>query len=164
MSARSKKEVAPHVGIPLGPHIEEYLIKPLFDDDGVQVTSGIGQDGKEYPDPVPMSPPIGYTPPSDMLQMLEQLFQRGKAVLEAAEVETEEEANDFEVEDDPLDALTPYERVFDPPAAPPAPPASSSATVLQPGAASAAAASAKDITAAAAGGSQTPPPPAAVTT
>jgi hypothetical protein len=123
MSKGAKKEVAAMVGYPVGPAVEEYLHKPIFDQDGVQATSGIGFDGREYPDPVPMSPPAGYEPPSDILQMLETLFRRGKAVLEAAQVETEEEANDFDCEDDPVDELTPYEAVFNPPAAPPAAPA-----------------------------------------
>lgn len=118
MSRGAKKEVAPHVGIPLGPHIEEYLVPAKFDADGVQVSSAIGKDGKEYPDPVPMSPPVGYTPPSDIMQLIERMVTQGKAVLEAAEIETEEEANDFEIEDDPLDNLTEYEKVFAPPAAP----------------------------------------------
>lgn len=100
------------VGIPQGPSVEEYCVKPVFDQDGVQVSSAIGVDGKEYPDPVPMSPPTGYVPPSDIMVMLEQLFNRGRAVLEAAEIETEEEANDFDLPDDPLDPLTPYEKVF----------------------------------------------------
>jgi hypothetical protein len=141
MSTQKKKELAGHVAIPLGPHIEEYLVKPAFDADGVQVSSGIGTDGREYPDPVPMSPPAGYEPPSDLMMMLEQLFRRGKAVLEAAEIETEEDANDFDCEDDPLDELTPYEKVFNPPPEP-APPA-------------------KDITPAAAAPSQTEATPAA---
>lgn len=107
------------VGYPVGPAVEEYCVKPNFDADGVQVSSGIGVDGKEYPDPVPMSPPIGYEPPSDVMLMLEQIFQRGKAVLAAAELETEEEANDFDILDDPLDPLTEYEKVFEPPPAEP---------------------------------------------
>jgi hypothetical protein len=132
MAAQKKKELIGHVAIPLGPHIEEYLVKPAFDADGVQVSSGIGVDGREYPDPTPMSPPVGYEPPSDLNIMLEQLFRRGEAVLRAAEIETEEEANDFDIDDDPLDPLTPYEKVFEPPAAPAAQPASST-PVASPG-------------------------------
>lgn len=117
MTARSKKEVAPHVGVPTGPHIEEYLVKPHFDDDGVQVSSAIGLDGKEYPDPVPMSPPVGYTPPNDLMWMLQHMIRQERFAQEAraADVETEEEANDFDLPDDPLDELTHYEKVFLPP-------------------------------------------------
>lgn len=114
MARGASKAVAPHVGIPVGPHIEEYLVPARHDQDGVQVSSGIGQDGKEYPDPVPMSPPVGYVPPNDLMVLLDQIFKRGKHVLEAHEIETEEEANDFEIEDDPLDPLTEYEKVFEP--------------------------------------------------
>jgi hypothetical protein len=128
MAPRSKKDPAPHVGIPLGPHIEEYLVPPTFDDDGVQATAGIGPDGREVLDPTPMSVPLGYEPPSDLNVMLEQLFRRGQAVLQAAQVETEEEANDFNCEDDPFDELTEYEKVFMPPPAPVAPAAAAANT------------------------------------
>lgn len=106
-----------HVGVPIGEAVEEYLVKPTFDEDGVQASSGIGLDGREYPDPVPMAPPVGYDAPPDIMQMIrsmvksEQLRQR----LEEEGFETFEEADDFELEDDPLDALTPYEKIFEVP-------------------------------------------------
>jgi hypothetical protein len=162
MTMGKNKAVAPHVGIPIGDHVEEFLVKPQFDQDGVQVSSGIGTDGREYPDPVPMSPPVGYEPPSDVLQMLEQLFLRGKAVLEAAQIETEEEANDFDIEDDPVDPLTPYEAVFNPPAKEVGPaangPAANSGEVV----AASPASSSSNVTPAAGGSSQKETPPADV--
>lgn len=80
----------------------DFLIPPLFDDDGVQVSSAIGPDGREYPDPVPMSPPIGYEPPSTLEMLIESVIQRRdflKAVREA-DFETPEEADDFDVDED----------------------------------------------------------------
>lgn len=96
------------------------LVCARFDDDGVQVTSAIGMDGKEYPDPVPMAPPVGYTPPPDILTMIRQVV-RNEQVLrlqDEAGFDTFDEAEDFEVEDSDFDPHTPYEAVFDPPPVP----------------------------------------------
>ncbi|UDN67831.1 hypothetical protein [robinz microvirus RP_142] len=88
-----------------------------FDQDGVQSTSAIGSDGREYPDPIPTAPPVGYkTPPTimDMIKSMihsEQLNQKAQA----EGFDTFDEAEDFDIEDDPLDPHTEYEAVFDPP-------------------------------------------------
>lgn len=105
-----------HVGVPVEPAVEEYCVKPEFDGDGVQVSSGIGPDGKEYPDPVPLSADIGYEPPPDLMTMIRTMVhsEAAKHVLQQAGIETIDEADDFEIEDDPLDPLTPYEAVFMP--------------------------------------------------
>lgn len=94
----------------------KYLLAPLYDEDGVQASSGIGVDGKEYPDPVPMAPPIGYTPPQDLMTMIRQMIRAEdfRKKLESEGVETFEEADDFDIEDDPLDPLTVYEKIFYP--------------------------------------------------
>lgn len=116
--------------------VEEFLVKPVFDEDGVQASSGIGRDGKEYPDPVPTAPPIGYEQPMDLMTMIRTMI-KSEELRRAAEeqgFETFDEADDFEVDDDPPDPLTDYERVFEPPASPPAavaptaPPVPSAAT------------------------------------
>lgn len=103
-------------------NVEEYLIKPMVDVDGVQASSGIGLDGKEYPDPVPMAPPIGYQAPPTLMEMIRTMIasEALKASLAEQGFETFEESDDFEIEDDPIDPLTDYERVFEPPATPPA--------------------------------------------
>lgn len=110
-----------HVGVQIEPSVEEYCTKPEFDADGVQVSSGIGPDGKEYPDPVPMSAEIGYEPPPDLMTMIRTMVhsEAAKHVLQQAGIETIDEADDFDIEDDPLDPLTPYEAVFMPKAPPP---------------------------------------------
>lgn len=108
-----------HVGIPIGEPVEEYLTKPYFDDDGVQVTSGIGRDGKEYPDPVPMAPPVGYDHPPDLVTMIRSMVraEEFRRAVDAEGFETFDEADDFETEDDMefFDKLTDYEKVFEVP-------------------------------------------------
>lgn len=95
------------------------LIPAVFDSDGVQVSSSLGNDGKEYPDPVPMAPPVGYTSPPNIMDLIRSMV-RNQEVLrlqDEAGIDTFEEADDFDIEDDPLDPLTPYERVFEAPPA-----------------------------------------------
>lgn len=115
-----KSETVP--GEVVAPAVEEFCTKPYFDEDGVQVASGIGLDGKEYPDPVPFSVPVGYVPPPDLMDMIRRMVhsEMAQTILKDAGIETIDEADDFDIEDDPLDPLTPYERVFLPPASPPA--------------------------------------------
>lgn len=92
----------------------DYLIPPVFDADGVQASSGIGRDGKEYPDPVPMAPPVGFVAPEDLMSMIKRMVRNEQlmAIADKEGFDTFEEAEDFEIEDDPLDPLTPYEEVF----------------------------------------------------
>ena len=125
-----------HVGVEIKPFLEEYLVKPVLDEDGVMSSSGIGLDGKEYGDSTPMSPPIGYTPPNDLMTMIQTMIKHEKAkeVLDQNDLESEEEANDFDIEDDPLDVLTPYEKVFEPPPAEPAAALAAISSAAQPGA------------------------------
>lgn len=111
------------IGEPIAPPLEEYCTKPTFDQDGIQVSSGILRNGQEDPDPIPMAPPVGFEAPPDLMTMIKtmvhnELINRG---LDEAGFETFEESDDFEIYDDPLDPLTPYERVFEPsePAGPP---------------------------------------------
>lgn len=113
------------------------FVPAYYDADGVQATSSIGGDGLEYPDPVPMAPDVRVSRPvSDlgMRAMIERIAsdEAVRRMLEAQEYETEDEADDFDIEDDPLDPLTEYERHFMPP--PPekkAPPKGGAAEVSQ---------------------------------
>lgn len=106
--------------------VEEFCVKPTFDEDGVQATAGIGHDGKEYGDPVPMSPPIGYERPPDMMEMMRNMLRQEAYQRRLAEegLDTFEEAGDFDIDDDPM-PLTIHEALLvdPPPAAPEAPPA-----------------------------------------
>lgn len=106
--------------------VEEFCTKPVYDEDGVQVSSAIGKDGKEYPDPVPMAPPVGFDNPPDLMEMMRQMIrsERYQERLQAEGFDTFEEAGDFDVDDDPLPPLTLHEALLFPnPAA--GPPASS---------------------------------------
>ncbi|QCQ85085.1 hypothetical protein [Blackfly microvirus SF02] len=112
-------------GVPVGDFVEEFNTKPSYDEDGVQSSSGIGKDGKEYPDPQPMSPPIGLKPPEDLMTTIRRIV-RHEAFIKAADelgVDTFEEAGDYEIENDHewTDELTPYEAVFYPPDEKPTP-------------------------------------------
>lgn len=93
-----------------------FLIPECIDHEGCQVTSAIGSDGKEYPDPIPTAPPIGYQNPPDLMTMIRTMIQSEalRQKLAQEDFETFEEADDFEIEDDPIDPLTPYEKVFEP--------------------------------------------------
>lgn len=94
------------------------LVAAQFDGDGVQATSAIKSDGKEYPDSVPMSPPVGYEPPSQLEDLIENLIRRREfnKAAEAAGFDSFEEDDDFEVEDEDYDPRFPetlYEAYFD---------------------------------------------------
>lgn len=93
-----------------------FLVPERIDHEGCQVTSAIGSDGKEYPDPIPTAPPIGYENPPDLMTMIRTMIQSEQVRQKLAQEdwETFEEADDFEIEDDPIDPLTPYEKVFEP--------------------------------------------------
>jgi hypothetical protein len=107
------------VGVPIGRHVEEFLIPARYDDEGNMLSAAIGKDGKEYGDPVPMAPPVGYVPPPDVYAMIRNIVadERHRQAQEAEGFESFEEADDFDVEDDEFfDKETEYEKVFAPPA------------------------------------------------
>lgn len=69
--------------------------------------------GMEFPDPTPMSPPIGYKKQPTMVEMMQNMV-RGELLRRYAEaegMESFEEADDFDVDDenDPGDKRTIYE-------------------------------------------------------
>lgn len=89
--------------------LEEYLLK-LKD-------RGLAPDGKLIPDPVPIAPPIGYKKQPSMVEIVRDMV-RGERLAQAAReagAETFQEAEDFDVEDDPPDMRSPFENQFDPP-------------------------------------------------
>lgn len=120
-----KKDADPDTQIASEGFVEEFVTKPTFDEDGVQVSSAIGPDGKEYPDPVPMAPPVGFGAPPDLMDMMRKMITSYsyQARLDAEGFDTEEEASDFDIDDDPLPPLTLHEAIMMPPspAAPAAP-------------------------------------------
>lgn len=84
------------------------------DVDGIQVLAEL-VDGKEVGDPTPVAPPVGLTRELTMADRIQQMVRREVSQrAEALGMETLDEANDFDMPDDPLDPSTPYEEQFDP--------------------------------------------------
>lgn len=91
------------------------LERGLVDQYGEQVLAEL-KDGKEYGDPVPKAPPVHLTRPLSLSEQIRQMVRRENAdAYHAAGVESFDEADDFDIPDEPLDPHTPYEAVFDPP-------------------------------------------------
>lgn len=80
--------------------------------------------GHEVPDPTVVEPPLGYVAQPDLMEMMRRMIHNQLSAIAAqAEFETMEEADDFDIEDDPVDYTSPYEEFFDPaPGAPGGPP------------------------------------------
>lgn len=67
-------------------------------------------------DGTPIAPPIGYVPHVPLHLQIREMV-RSEALRQAAEssdLETFEEADDFDIDDDPVDPKSPYENDFDP--------------------------------------------------
>lgn len=81
--------------------------------------------GHEVPDPTVIEPPIGYVQQPDVMEQMRRMVRNELSrIADAQEFETFEEADDFDIDDDPVDYTSPYEMYFDPPAAgPDGPPA-----------------------------------------
>lgn len=67
--------------------------------------------GEELPDPTPLALPVGFTRPPTLDELVARLTidPATQAELRRAGVETEEEANDFEVEDELPDPTSPFQ-------------------------------------------------------
>ena len=91
--------------------VEEYAQKLL--------DKGIGSDGHFVPDPIPMAPPIGYKKAPSMIEIVRDMVRSEKLAQAAAAAghETFEEAEDFDVDDDPVQLKSGWENDFDPPIA-----------------------------------------------
>lgn len=92
--------------------------KEVLDAERAMVSSRLSDDGRfEFPSSVPTEAPIGYRVPRSTVELMRDMIRREVSeAAAAAEMETWEEADDFEVEDDPLEPRTEYERLFDFPA------------------------------------------------
>lgn len=74
------------------------------------------KDGREFPDPTPMAPPVGFIKQPTLAETMRQMIA-GEALRRHAReagAETFEEADDFEVGED-YDPTSPYEETFEPP-------------------------------------------------
>lgn len=80
-----------------------------------QLQAGFGPDGRFVPDPVPMEPPIGYVKQPSMVEIVRDMVRSEKlrAEIEAAGHESFEEADDFDVGDDPELLRSGYEDELD---------------------------------------------------
>lgn len=71
--------------------------------------------GHEVPDPTVVEPPLGYIQQPDIMEQMRRMVRAEMSrVAEAAEMETFDEADDFDIDEDPVDYTTPYEIFFDP--------------------------------------------------
>lgn len=68
----------------------------------------LNESGQLVPDPIPMAPPVGYRPQPSMMEIIRDQVLRVSADAERAGLETEDQADDFDVGDEP-EIQSPYE-------------------------------------------------------
>jgi len=87
---------------------EEYLEKML--------RRGYNPDGSPNMDPVPLAPPIGYKHQPSMVEIVRDMIKSNNLALAAAQggKETFEEAEDFDIPDDPVQLVSQWENQHDP--------------------------------------------------
>lgn len=101
---------------------EMEALKEAYDELGHEIngvlTPFIDQKGREVLDPTPIAPPVGFVERESIVDRVRAMiagnnFQR---LADLKEMDTFEEADDFDVDDDPIPMRdTPYENEFDPP-------------------------------------------------
>lgn len=103
---------------------------------GEQIRAFLSEDGrKEIGDPVPVAPPVGMTRPMTTEERFRRIIRSEHLarIAEAQGADTFEEAEDFDVEDDPVPPLTPYEEaLLEPPVRPTASPVQPAPQAPQP--------------------------------
>lgn len=71
--------------------------------------------GHEVPDPTVIEPPLGYVPQPDLMEQMRAMVRNELSrIAEANEHETFEEADDFEIEDDPVQLQSVWSNDFEP--------------------------------------------------
>lgn len=82
----------------------------------------LNDKGEEKLDPTPMAIPVGFQRPLTMEQQVARLmrsqYEMQAKIRDMTGVETPEEADDFDIDDDPIDMTTPYEEHFMPDVSP----------------------------------------------
>lgn len=63
----------------------------------------------EFLNPTPMQPPVGYRPQPSLLDTIREQIKAHHLANLDMEPETEDEADDFEISDDPVDPHSPWE-------------------------------------------------------
>lgn len=78
--------------------------------------SRLNEAGEEVPDDQPIAVPAGFKVPETMEQMMRRLLRSPEfsRAADADDIDTFEDAEDFEIDDDTFDPHSPYEEVFDP--------------------------------------------------
>lgn len=69
-------------------------------------------NGHELPNPVPMQPPVGYVKRPSIAQQMREMIQQVSYEAAMSGQETEEEANDFDVDED-FEPSSPWEDEFE---------------------------------------------------
>lgn len=99
----------------------KWMVEPIFYQDPEtgevrQISAGIDEHGREVGDPRPMAVPAGLAVSNrDMVHDAIRQMMRSEAFAAAMDAEgfdTPDEADDFEIDDDPLDPYTPWEQDF----------------------------------------------------
>lgn len=80
-------------------------------------SKGLGPDGHLLPDPTPMAPPVGFKRQPSMVEIVRDMVRSEalRAEVLAAGAESFEDADDFDVGDEPDQLHSPFENDFDPP-------------------------------------------------
>lgn len=75
----------------------------------------LNEAGHEVLDPTPMKPRVGHRPQPSVNDRIRAMVrsERLRQAAEEAGMESFEEADDFDIPDDPIDPSTPYEEVFE---------------------------------------------------
>jgi len=83
--------------------LEDYLKK--------LISKGLNKDGTPILDPTPLAPPIGYKKAPSMIDIVRDMVrgERLKQEALAAGFETFDEADDFDVDDEPVQLRSPHE-------------------------------------------------------
>lgn len=74
----------------------------------------LDQYGNEVPDNTPVAVPAGFKHPESLHDQIRRLIQVEKLNIDGEEMESFEEAEDFDIEDESFDPHSPYEEMFDP--------------------------------------------------
>lgn len=91
---------------------EEALRVAGWTDDPGQGKAVLLGDGREVFNPIPMAPPVGYTPQPTLMELLDTMVKRHLVGLRGDdEIDTVDEAEDFDVEDEIPDPFSIYEMV-----------------------------------------------------
>jgi len=76
--------------------------------------SKLDEKGNEIPDPTPVSIPVQLRRQESMDERIRRIIQHSASMhAQSLGLESFEEADDFDIEDDPIDPSTPWEKHFD---------------------------------------------------